>query len=40
MTSIPIQIPAIAKDMLESVGVPAMGLGVTQGGNGRAYVRH
>ena len=40
MTSIPIQIPAIARDMLESVGVPAMGLGVNPGGNGRAYVRH
>jgi hypothetical protein len=34
MTSMPIQIPAIAREMLESVGVPAMGLG---GGNGRSY---
>ena len=36
MTSKPIQIPAIARDMLESVGVPAMGLG-GNGGDRRRY---
>lgn len=37
MTSKPIQIPAIAREMLESVGVPAMGYGGGGGGgNGRA----
>jgi hypothetical protein len=34
MTSKPIQIPSIARDMLDSVGVPAMSYG---NGNGRGY---
>jgi hypothetical protein len=34
MTSKPIQIPSIARDMLESVGVPAMSMSIS-GGNGR-----